>query len=226
MSAILDYLRTSPVCWIFVTLLAYRAGVWLRERTGGHPLAQPVVVAAALVIAVLLLLDVDYEAYMSGGSMIHLVLGPATVALAVPLYRQAHHLKEMLLPMLVALPIGAVVSIGSAVLTLATFATQAQFLILPRAGRNGDFQRSITGAILQIEVDGGATARIRQRDRDAGFVIAALYRHGGAACSPAPLAHGGEQIGEVDVFKGLSTCGKILLPLRRWRKLGPGLRMP
>lgn len=118
MSAVLEYLRTSPVCWIFVTLLAYRVGVWLRDRTGGHPLAQPVVVAAALVIAVLLLLGVDYEAYMSGGSMIHLILGPATVALAVPLYRQAHHLKEMLLPMLVALPIGAVVSIGTAVLSV------------------------------------------------------------------------------------------------------------
>ena len=55
---------------------------------------------------------------MNGGSPIHLVLGPATLALAVPLHRQAHHLREMALPLVVALPAGALVSIGSAVLTV------------------------------------------------------------------------------------------------------------
>nr|WP_246297705.1 LrgB family protein [Janibacter cremeus] len=104
--------------WIFVTLLAYRAGVWLRDRTGGHPLAQPVFIAAGLVMALLAAVDVEYETYMEGGLLIHVLLGPATVALAVPLHRQAHHLKEMLVPLLVALPVGAIVSIGSAVLTV------------------------------------------------------------------------------------------------------------
>ncbi|NYF99300.1 LrgB family protein [Janibacter cremeus] len=118
MSVALDYLRTSPLTWIFVTLLAYRAGVWLRDRTGGHPLAQPVFIAAGLVMALLAAVDVEYETYMEGGLLIHVLLGPATVALAVPLHRQAHHLKEMLVPLLVALPVGAIVSIGSAVLTV------------------------------------------------------------------------------------------------------------
>lgn len=116
MSPAVEYLRTSPLTWIFVTLAAYRAGTWLRGRTGGHPLAQPVLVAATLVIGLLALVGVDYDTYLRGGSLIHLVLGPATVALAVPLHRQAHHLKEMLLPVLVALPAGTLVSIGSAVL--------------------------------------------------------------------------------------------------------------
>ncbi len=114
----LDFLRDSPVTWVFVTLLAYRAGLWLRARTHGHPLAQPVLVAAGLVIALLALLGIDYDTYMSGGSLVHLVLGPATVALAVPLHRQAHHLREMAVPLAVALPAGALVSIGSAVLTV------------------------------------------------------------------------------------------------------------
>lgn len=118
MSAAVDFLRESPLTWIFLTLLAYRAGLWLRARTHGHPLAQPVLVAAALVIALLALLGVDYDTYMTGGSLIHLLLGPATVALAVPLHRQAHHLREMALPLAIALPAGALVSIGSAVLTV------------------------------------------------------------------------------------------------------------
>ncbi|WP_435199253.1 LrgB family protein [Janibacter sp. GS2] len=118
MSAALDQLRDSPLTWIFVTLLAYRAGLWVKTRTGGHPLAQPVVLAAGLLVALLLVLGVDYETYMGGGALIHLVLGPATVALAVPLYRQAHHLREMLLPLLVAIPVGALVSVGSAALTV------------------------------------------------------------------------------------------------------------
>lgn len=118
MTEALDFLRDSPLTWVFVTLLAYRAGLWLRARTHGHPLAQPVLVAAGLVIAVLALLGIDYDTYMTGGSLVHLVLGPATVALAVPLHRQAHHLREMAVPLAVALPAGALVSIGSAVLTV------------------------------------------------------------------------------------------------------------
>lgn len=118
MEAAWDHLRTSPLTWIFATLLAYRAGVWLRDRSGGHPLAQPVFIAAGLLVVLLPVVDVDYETYMEGGALIHLLLGPATVALAVPLYRQAHHLREMVVPLLVALPVGAVVSIGSAMLAV------------------------------------------------------------------------------------------------------------
>ncbi|WP_114202394.1 LrgB family protein [Janibacter anophelis] len=118
MTESLDWLRESPLTWIFVTLLAYRAGVWARDRSGGHPLAQPVLVAAGLVIVLLLVLGIDYDTYMSGGALIHLVLGPATVALAVPLHRQVHHLREMAVPLAIALPAGALVSIGSAILTV------------------------------------------------------------------------------------------------------------
>lgn len=118
MSEALDFLRGSPLTWVFATLLAYRAGVWVRDRTHGHPLAQPVLVAAGLLMVLLTALGIDYDTYMSGGALIHLVLGPATVALAVPLHRQAHHLRAMALPLAVALPAGALVSIGSAVLTV------------------------------------------------------------------------------------------------------------
>ena len=113
MTAALDYLRSSPLFWVFVTVAGYRAGVWLRDRTGGHPLAQPVLVGIIIVISVVSVLGVDYDTYFEGGAMIHFLLGPATVALAVPLYRQAHRLRVMLLSLLVAIPIGAAASIIS-----------------------------------------------------------------------------------------------------------------
>ena len=135
MSTALEYLRTSPLTWIFVTLLAYRVGVWLRDRTSGHPVAQPVFIAAGLVMALVAAVDLDYDTYMEGGRLIHVLLGPATVALAVPLHRQAHHLKEMLVPLLVALPVGTVVSIGSAVLMVrALGGAQAHVTLEMKAG--------------------------------------------------------------------------------------------
>ena len=105
---------TSPLALVLVTLLSYQGGLWLRRRTGGHPLAQPVVVAIAGTAAALLALDVDYETYAADARLISFWLGPATVALAVPLHRQTRRLRGVVAPMLVAIPLGAVVSIASA----------------------------------------------------------------------------------------------------------------
>ncbi|MDT0200733.1 LrgB family protein [Nocardioides sp. AE5] len=116
MSEVLDYLRTSPLTGVFLTLLGYRIGRELKRLSGDHPLVQPVLVAILLIGPALWLLDIDYEQYLIGGSVIAFFLGPATVALAVPLHRQAHHLKELVVPMLVAIPLGAFVSISAGVL--------------------------------------------------------------------------------------------------------------
>ncbi|MGE9809380.1 LrgB family protein [Janibacter sp. G1551] len=116
MTDVLEHLRQSPLLGLVLTLAAYRIGVAVRDRTGGRPLAQPVLVAIVVLALALWGLGLDYEVYMVGGSLIHLVLGPATVALAIPLHRQAHHLRELALPMLVAIPVGALVSIGAGIL--------------------------------------------------------------------------------------------------------------
>ncbi|WP_109510181.1 LrgB family protein [Nocardioides speluncae] len=118
MSEVLDWLRSSPLLGVFLTLAGYRLGRELHERTGGHALAQPVLVAIVTVGLALWALDVEYDAYLTGAGIIGFFLGPATVALAVPLHRQAHHLRELALPMLVAIPVGAAVSIVTAVLTV------------------------------------------------------------------------------------------------------------
>ncbi|MEN8705341.1 MAG: LrgB family protein [Nocardioides marinisabuli] len=111
MSALLD----QPLLWLVVTLGAYRLGLWLRDRTGAHPLAQPVLVAIVLVATLVVLTDVDYASYADDTALITFVLGPATVALAVPLHRQLARLRGFVLPLLTAVTAGAVVSVTAAV---------------------------------------------------------------------------------------------------------------
>ena len=120
MSETLDWLRTSPLLGLFLTLLGYRLGLELQQRVpvAWKAVAQPVVVALVVIGAALWALDVSYDDYLVGGGIIGFFLGPATVALAVPLHRQAHHLGRMFVPMLVALPVGAAVSIVTGVLAV------------------------------------------------------------------------------------------------------------
>lgn len=105
---------TSPASLLLITLLSYRAGLWLRDRTGGHPLAQPVVVGIAGTALGISVLNVDYALYADAAQLISFWLGPATVALAVPLHRQVSRMRGVVGPMLVAIPLGAAVSIATA----------------------------------------------------------------------------------------------------------------
>lgn len=110
----LTWLRESPLLMLALTLGAYQLGCLLRDRTGGHPLAQPVLVAIVCMSAVVLVLDVDYADYRADTELIAFWLGPATVALAIPLHRQASRLSGLVVPMLVGVTVGAVVSVTTA----------------------------------------------------------------------------------------------------------------
>ncbi len=103
---------SSPLAAVVATLLAYRLGLGVRRMSGGHALAQPVLVAIVTLGLGLWVLDIDYQTYLEGGDLIAFFLGPATVALAVPLYRHVRNLKGVLLPILIAIPVGAVLSVS------------------------------------------------------------------------------------------------------------------
>ncbi len=109
------YLATTPLLWLTLTLLAYLAACWLYERAGRHPLLTPVVPTVLVLILVLLFTSTTYSTYFDGAQFIHFLLGPATVALAVPLYKQMHKLRKIWLPAILALFSGGVVASFSAV---------------------------------------------------------------------------------------------------------------
>lgn len=111
------YLSQTPLLWLTATLCAFVAADWVSARCGRHPLANPVVMAAGLLMALLAATGTPYADYFEGAQFVHFLLGPATVALAVPLWRNRRRVAENLLPMCAALVAGSLTAIGAAVLT-------------------------------------------------------------------------------------------------------------
>lgn len=109
------YLSASPLLGLTMTLCAYLAAQRIFVLCKASPLANPVAIAVALVVAVLSLTGMSYERYFAGAQFVHFLLGPATVALAVPLVRQLPRLRRAALPLGAALLAGSVTAIVSAV---------------------------------------------------------------------------------------------------------------
>ena len=108
------YLRATPLLWLTATLVAYLAGDWVFRRAGSKPVAHPVPIAVALLIGLLLATRTSYDEYFGGAQFVHFLLGPATVALAVPLYQNRAQVRQVVLPMVAALVVGSAVAIVSA----------------------------------------------------------------------------------------------------------------
>jgi predicted murein hydrolase (TIGR00659 family) len=109
------FLARAPLVWLTLTVLAYLAAMWLHRRSGGNSFVNPVLLSVAAIVCVLLATGTPYPAYFEGAKFVHFLIGPATVALAVPLYTQIERLKRMWLPLGVALAVGSGVAIVSAV---------------------------------------------------------------------------------------------------------------
>jgi predicted murein hydrolase (TIGR00659 family) len=109
------YLSATPLLWLTATLAAYEAGAWIFGRFGRRPLLNPVLIAVSVLIAVLAATGTPYETYFDGAQFVHFLLGPATVALAVPLFENRAHVRAAFLPMLAALAAGSLTAIASAV---------------------------------------------------------------------------------------------------------------
>jgi len=109
------YLQTTPLFWLTATLGAFLVADYLARLAGRNPLVNPVLISIALVAALLKISGAEYQTYFNGAQFVHFLLGPATVALGVPLYRNLEMVRRNLLPMLAALLVGAMVAIVSAV---------------------------------------------------------------------------------------------------------------
>lgn len=115
-SEIWVYLSASPLLGLSMTLLAYQGAFWLYQRSGQNPLANPVLIAVSLLVLFLTLTATRYETYFAGAQFVHFLLGPATVALAIPLYTQFKRIRTMLLPVIAGLLAGSLTAVLSAVL--------------------------------------------------------------------------------------------------------------
>ena len=109
------YLSTSPLLGLTITLAAYLIGMSIYTRTNKNPLFNPVLIAVLLLVTLLWITDTPYSAYFEGAQFIHFLLGPATVALAVPLYRNIQLVKRSITAILVAILAGSATASLSAV---------------------------------------------------------------------------------------------------------------
>ena len=108
-------LAATPLLWLVVTLAAYVIGLAMRRACGGSAFASPVLVAIVFVVVVVLATGTSYKAYFAGAQFINFLLGPATVALAIPLARNARLVRANLQSIGLALLSGSVMTIASGV---------------------------------------------------------------------------------------------------------------
>jgi predicted murein hydrolase (TIGR00659 family) len=109
------YLSANPLLWLTATMLAYIAGHWFYRKSGENPLVNSVAIAVIVLIALLWATDTDYTRYFDGAQFVHFMLGPAVVALAVPLYENRRKVRRTILPIVLALLAGSTTAVVSAV---------------------------------------------------------------------------------------------------------------
>ena len=110
------YLTASPLLGLTITLFAYQFAFWVFRRSGQSTWANPVLISVSTVTFVLWVTNTPYPRYFEGAQFVHFLLGPATVALAIPLHAHWKRLRSMTIPLLVALLAGSVTAALSAVL--------------------------------------------------------------------------------------------------------------
>ena len=113
-------ITASPLFGIVVCILAFEAGLAL-QRWLKTPLANPLLVAVALVIVFLKVCHIPYADFNRGGEIISMLLGPATAVLALSVYNQLEVLKRYFLPILAGCLAGSAASMGSAYLLCRLF---------------------------------------------------------------------------------------------------------
>lgn len=108
------YLAASPLLGLTATLLAYQMATFIYKRAKFNPLANPVAIAVAILVLLLTVTGTSYKTYFDGAQFVHFLLGPATVALAIPLYQQLPALRRDWFALLVGMLAGSTAAITTA----------------------------------------------------------------------------------------------------------------
>lgn len=111
-----SYLARGPLLWLTATLAAYALGDAASRLSGRKPFVNPVLVAVILLGGLLWLTATPYATYFEGAQFVHFLLGPATVALALPLWEARGHIRRAALPVLAGVLAASVTGTASALL--------------------------------------------------------------------------------------------------------------
>ncbi|MDO5612305.1 MAG: LrgB family protein [Paracoccus sp. (in: a-proteobacteria)] len=111
-----SYLSQGPLMWLTATLVAYLIGDACFHLSGRRSWVNPVMIAVAVLGALLMATGTSYATYFEGAQFVHFMLGPATVALGLPLFDNLRRVRRAALPMIAALVSGSVTAVVSALL--------------------------------------------------------------------------------------------------------------
>jgi predicted murein hydrolase (TIGR00659 family) len=99
----------TEIFGVILTILFFNIGIYIQKKTK-NPIFNPLLIAILGIILFLSITNIPYESYKLGGDIINLFLGPVTIVLAVPLYKQFDLFKKYLLEILIGITCGVVVS--------------------------------------------------------------------------------------------------------------------
>jgi predicted murein hydrolase (TIGR00659 family) len=129
------YLQAEPLFWLTLTIGSYLVGDYLYKKSKLFPLVNPVAISILIISLVLINLNISYERYFDGAKFIHFMLGPATVALAIPIYKQFKVIQKEAFSISVSLITGSLFAIIStfALCEIFKIDDQVLFSMLPRS---------------------------------------------------------------------------------------------
>jgi putative effector of murein hydrolase len=110
-----SWLSRSPLGWLTLTVCVWLAADRIAAACGRHPLVNPLLISIVAIVAVLKATGTSYAAYLSGAQLLQFLIGPAVVALAVPLFKHWSTVKANAVPILLALPAGCVTALLTSV---------------------------------------------------------------------------------------------------------------
>ncbi len=154
-----------------ISVLAFYIGTLLKKKFK-WAILNPILIAMLLIIGILLLFDIDYASYQIGAQYISYMLTPATVCLAIPLYRQLELLQKNIVAVLVSIFAGVIASLGSIFLLSLLFRlTPEQYVtLLPKSittaigmslsGELGGIPNITMASIILTGILGNATAEL------------------------------------------------------------------
>lgn len=114
--ALLNPLFATPAAAIVLTLVAYLLALSLHQLMGYPTWAPPMLTGSLMLAALIALAPLSYERYYLEAHWLTLLLGPATVGLAIPLFEQFHHIRRLMVPILVSLIVGSISACGATLL--------------------------------------------------------------------------------------------------------------
>ena len=108
----------NGLLWLSISVVGYVIALWVNKKCNGHPIAHPIIFTAAFVSVLLYLTNTDVVEYQRSASLLQWLLGPVTVALALPIYRQWQSLKHYGWRLILSIGFGGIFAPVTAWLTL------------------------------------------------------------------------------------------------------------